>query len=221
MQANNWLRYSKTKPLMYVRYCFQITIYMIFTNIIMISIMEWASMYYIVKSQEGRSIGEIMFDHQQENMESDISSKGSVESRFKNQKLANYRKKEVRNRKRYVCYLVTMNIVGLLFQISSYLSLDIVESEFFKPTKIAIFIYEIILMFNMLRVFIKLYLKMKNSHRYEYETTGRSMVLQFTVSLMAMMMVMIYSTTSLVSTIVIKGSGFSDLENKIRNLSCL
>lgn len=175
--SNDWMQLTKTKPLMYVRYFIQITIYMIFTNIIMISIMEWASMYYIVKSQEGRSIGEIMFDHQQENMESDVSRSDTIDSRFKHQKLANYRKKELRNRKRYGCYLVTMNIVGLLFQISSYLSLDIVESKFFKPTKIAIFVYEIILMFNMLRVFIKLYLKMKNKHRYEYETTGRSMVL--------------------------------------------
>ena len=85
IQSNSsWFQMSNTKPLMYVRYIIQITTYMIFTNIIMISIMEWASMYYIVKSQEGRSIGEIMFDHQQENMESDVSSRdNSVDSRFK------------------------------------------------------------------------------------------------------------------------------------------
>lgn len=79
----NW--YSKTKPLMYVRYGLQIIIYMIFTNIIIVSIMEWSSMYYIIKSQEGRSIGEIMFDHHQENMDSIISQRDSNDSRYLNQ----------------------------------------------------------------------------------------------------------------------------------------
>jgi len=58
---------------------------MIFTNIIMISIMEWASMYYIIKSQEGRSIGEIMFDHHQENMDGSVTNeRDSYDSRFEN-----------------------------------------------------------------------------------------------------------------------------------------
>ena len=74
-------------------------------------------------------------------------------------------------------YSISMNIVGLLTQFGSYLSLDVVESKFFKPTKILIFIYELILMFTMLRVFIKLYWKMKKQHRFEFETTGRSMIL--------------------------------------------
>ena len=151
---------------------------MIFTNIIMISIMEWASMYYIIKSQEGRSIGEIMFDHHQENMDGSVTNeRDSYDSRFENQIQATYRKKELRKKKRYMWYSISMNIVGLLTQFGSYLSLDVVESKFFKPTKILIFIYELILMFTMLRVFIKLYWKMKKQHRFEFETTGRSMIL--------------------------------------------
>jgi hypothetical protein len=47
--------------------------------------MEWASMYYIIKSQEGRSIGEIMFDHHQENMDGSVTNeRDSYDSRFEN-----------------------------------------------------------------------------------------------------------------------------------------
>jgi hypothetical protein len=59
---------------MMFKYLLSMLLNIIFSNIVLVQIFEWTAMLYIIVTQENRSVGEILYDHQHENIDKPMTN---------------------------------------------------------------------------------------------------------------------------------------------------
>jgi hypothetical protein len=67
-QASDSKWFKDQKPLSMIQIFFDIAQRLVFQAIVLLQIFEWKAIIYIVEIQIGRDVGQIMYDHQAENM---------------------------------------------------------------------------------------------------------------------------------------------------------
>ena len=123
--------------------------------IFILQLYEWFAILYIIETQRDRGIGEIYYDHNNENM------KNSSISPNQN----NYRRREMNIQKRLnvaiVLILLTHSIVDFSFKWN-------------KKLMFVLVIFYLIMGLILVFLFFKIIYTMKHLHWYEYERTKKA-----------------------------------------------
>ena len=92
------------------KYFLSMLLNIIFSNIVLVQIFEWTAMLYIIVTQENRSVGEILYDHQHENIDKPMVDTSVYSDVSQVQQIA-YRRLEIKLAKNFKCAFISHNII--------------------------------------------------------------------------------------------------------------
>jgi len=145
---------------------------------------EWVAMKYLIDSQMGRSIGEIVYDYNHQALTSSTDSRDTTVNQC-----VNYRKRELKMKRWF------LRLAFVYIPVISIFYLFLIELD-----DTILFVY--MGMYGLVVIvesfyFISIYLKMKRRHALEFERCRKMLRLQFVITMLmhTIMYFYFYSTT--------------------------
>lgn len=194
MKWFQWL--GEIKLLMMIKYLMSMLLNIIFSNIVLVQIFEWSAMLYIIITQENRSPGEILYDHQHENVEKPIITGETEEQQLQ----VKYRRIEIKLEKRFRYSLIGHNIFVFFIYLSFIMDNEPTQNYlmFFTVCKVIGIFYFCILVIIEIISFSSLYQMMMTKHRFEFETKIKSMKQHIAITLCSEFMVIFLQSGQIV-----------------------
>lgn len=125
--------------------------------ILFLQILEWYSMHNIMKHQQGKEIGQILFEHNAENMDETLYWRNAIQF--------NFRKKEIFAKKVIFVLGILWFLITFLLEVSSIISNFEINSKLFKWN----LGFDLSVGICITYFFASLMYTLKTHHNFEYE----------------------------------------------------